>query len=168
VTSPFRKIGALEGMSGIRAICFRTGTSYMASPRALTKDEVLDMVRAGKSLEGADLRGTDLTGIDLAGRSLRNAKLGEALLVRANLSGTDLSGASLWHADLKYADLSGANLEDADLDFCNLEGVTLKGARIRKTTFPLKRVKMRDVMASVQTGRRLVCLMEEDEDEMPI
>jgi uncharacterized protein YjbI with pentapeptide repeats len=96
---------------------------------------------------------------------MRNAKLGEALLVRANLSGTDLTGASLWHADLKYADLSGANLEDADLDFSNLEGVTLKGARIRKTTFPLRRVTMNDVINSVNTGRRLTVMLPSDDDE---
>lgn len=99
---------------------------------------------------------------------MRNCKLGEALLVRANLSGSDLSGASLWHADLKYANLTGANLEDADLDFSNLEGVTLKGARIRKATFPLNRVAMNDVLASVQTGRRLQVTLDFDEDEEPI
>ena len=88
--------------------------------------------------------------------------------MRANLKGTDLSGASLWHADLKYADLTGANLEDADLDFSNLEGVTLKGARIRKATFPLKRVRMSDVLTSVQTGRRLVVQQSDDDEDEPI
>ena len=164
LSHPRRTRGARGGWVDEKRQC----EDEMPSPRALTKDEVMDMVRRGESLDGADLRGTDLTGIDLAGRSLRNAKLGEALLVRANLSGTDLTGASLWHADLKYADLSGANLEDADLDFCNLEGVTLKGARIRKTTFPLRRVRMDDVMVSVQTGRRLTVQIPDDDDEEPL
>ncbi len=46
--------------------------------------------------------------------------------------------------------------------------MTLKGARIKKTTFPLRRVAMKDVQLSVQTGRRLSVATIDDEDEEPL
>ena len=127
----------------------------MPSPRAYTKEEVVSMLHRGESLEGIDLRGSDLSGLDLSGIMLRNSKLGDANLFQCNLAGADLSGASLWHANLKNANLDFANLEGADLDFANLEGVTLRCARIRKATFPLKKVTMDEVRASVCSGKRL-------------
>ncbi|MDP7113258.1 MAG: pentapeptide repeat-containing protein, partial [Myxococcota bacterium] len=48
-----------------------------------------------------------------------------------------------------------ANLEGADLDFANLEGVTLRSARIRKATFPLKKVTMNEIEDAVVRGKRL-------------
>ena len=60
-----------------------------------TKACVVDKVKSGANLGGADLRGANLVGADL--------------------SGADLSGAYLRGADLSGADLSGANLRGADL-----------------------------------------------------
>ena len=59
------------------------------------KDTLIEAVRSGADLYGADLRGANLRGADLYG---------------ANLRGADLRGADLYGANLRGADLYGANL----------------------------------------------------------
>ena len=64
---------------------------------------------------GADLRGADLCGADLRGADLRGADLCGADLRGADLCGADLCGADLCGANLRGADLRGADLREADL-----------------------------------------------------
>ena len=67
------------------------------------KDTVMEAVRRGAYLGGADLRGAYLGGAYLGGADLRGAYLGDA----------DLGGAYLRDAYLGGADLRGAYLGDA-------------------------------------------------------
>ena len=69
------------------------------------KDTVVEAVKQGANLEGANLEGANLEG--------------------ANLKGAYLKGANLEGANLKGAYLKGANLEGAYLKGANLEGAYL-------------------------------------------
>ena len=79
-------------------------------------ETVLDAIRRGADLRGADLYGADLRDANLCGANLRDA---------------DLRGANLRDADLRCADLCGANLRDADLRGADLRGANLYGADLR-------------------------------------
>ena len=79
------------------------------SNEPMTREQILEAVRAGKSLRGANLRSANLSGADLSGADLRSADLRSA-----NLSGANLSGANLRGADLSGADLSGADLDTGE------------------------------------------------------
>ena len=104
-------------------------------------ETVLDAIRRGANLRGADLRGANLRGANLRGANLRDADLCGANLRDADLCGAYLCGADLCDADLRGANLCGAdlydaNLRDADLrdaDLCdaNLCGADLCGADLR-------------------------------------
>ena len=67
------------------------------------KDTLIEAVKKGADLKGADLRGAYLTGADLRGAYLTGADLRGA-----HLTGADLTSAYLRGADLKGADLRGA------------------------------------------------------------
>ena len=97
------------------------------------KDTVVEAVRCGAYLSGADLGGAYLSGADLRGAYLRGAylrgaDLRGAYLRGAYLSDADLGGADLSGADLRGADLRGAYLSDADLGGADLGGADLSGA----------------------------------------
>jgi hypothetical protein len=77
-------------------------------------ETVLEAIRRGADLGGANLCGAYLRGANLRG---------------ANLCGAYLRGADLCGADLRDADLRGANLRDADLRGANLCGADLRGAK---------------------------------------
>ena len=77
-------------------------------------ETVLEAIRRGADLGGANLCGAYLRGANLRG---------------ANLCGAYLRGANLCGADLRDADLRGANLRDADLRGANLCGADLRGAK---------------------------------------
>ena len=85
----------------------------------------------GAYLRGADLCGADLRGADLRGAYLCDANLRGAYLCDANLRGADLCGADLRGADLCGADLRGAYLRGADLRDTDLRGADLCGANLR-------------------------------------
>jgi hypothetical protein len=86
------------------------------------KDTVIEAVKSGANLYGANLSGAKLYGANLSG----------AKLYGANLSGANLSGADLSGADLSGADLSGANLSGADLSGADLSGAKRYGAKIKR------------------------------------
>lgn len=109
-----------------------------------SKEEVLQRLEQGESLERADLSGLDLQGVclakanlawvDLAGANLSGADLRGANLTNASmrevfLSDAKLDGAVLRNADLDGANLSAASLLEADLANANLEGASLERAR---------------------------------------
>ena len=83
------------------------------------KDTLIEAVKSG-----ADIRGADLSGADLSSADLRGAYLSSAYLRGADLSGADLSGA-----DLSGADIRGAYLRGADLSSAYLRGADLRGAK---------------------------------------
>ncbi|MCB9760070.1 MAG: pentapeptide repeat-containing protein [Alphaproteobacteria bacterium] len=128
----------------------------MKSPkRPLSRKQVLELLRRGKSLEQADIRGLDLSGLCFDGVNLRWTKLADANLARCSFRGADLTSASMWHANLKDAIFDEAVLDGADLDCANIDGCTFKDARIRKTIFPIPRDQMGQVMESIRLGTRI-------------
>ena len=88
-------------------------------------ETVLDAIR-----RGADLRGADLRDADLCDANLRDANLCDADLRDANLCGAYLCGADLCDANLYGANLCDADLCDADLRGANLYGADLCGANL--------------------------------------
>jgi uncharacterized protein YjbI with pentapeptide repeats len=93
--------------------------------------------------------------VNFDGANLTHAKLAECNLTRASFRGTDLRFASLWHSECKDAIFDSANLEEADLDYANLDGCTFRNAKIRKAVFPLSKLPLADIQASVRTGRKV-------------
>ena len=93
-----------------------------------TSITLIEAVKSGTDLSGANLFGANLFGANLFGANLSRANLSGADLSRATLSGADLSRANLSGADLSRANLSGANLFGA-----NLSGTTLFGANLSGT-----------------------------------
>ena len=89
-------------------------------------ETVLEAIRRGADLRGADLCDANLCGADLCDANLRGADLCDANLRGANLCGADLCGANL-----RGADLRDANLRDADLRGANLCGADLRNANLR-------------------------------------
>ena len=85
---------------------------------------LIEALKSGADLCGADLYGANLRGANLCGADLCGADLREA-----NLYGADLCGANLRGADLYGADLCGANLRGADLYGADLCGADLYGAK---------------------------------------
>ena len=85
------------------------------------KDTLIEAVKRGANLGGADLRVANLGDACLRGAYLRGA----------NLVGADLGGADLRVADLGGANLGGANLRGADLGDADLGGANLGGANLR-------------------------------------
>ena len=77
------------------------------------KDTVIEAIKKGADLRGANLRGADLRGANLRGADLRSADLRGADLRSADLRGADLRGADLRGAYLRSADLRGADLRGA-------------------------------------------------------
>ena len=88
-------------------------------------EQLIDLIKRGDSLEGANLVGANLAQRDLARASLQDANLS-----KASLSGANLEDANLAEADLFSADLSGTNLEGASLEDANLEDTTLEDAAL--------------------------------------
>lgn len=130
------------------------------APQSLSRKQVLDALRRGRSLMDADLRGTDLSGISFEGVDLQWVKLADANCAQCNFNGANLSGASMWHANLKEATFDNAVLDFADLDETNLDGCTFLGARIKKTIFPNPRVSLPLVEASIKDGSRVMLARE--------
>jgi len=85
-----------------------------------TREEVIEKVTKGESLEGADLSGIDLSNVDFrskyyGGHCEKSADFSRANLIKANFNGADLRDAKLISADLTGADLYGVVLDGADL-----------------------------------------------------
>ena len=94
-------------------------------------ETVLDAIRRGVNLRGADLRDADLRGVNLRGANLYGANLRGANLCGANLCDANLRGANLCGANLRGAALCGANLRGANLRGADLRGANLYGADLR-------------------------------------
>ena len=109
------------------------GKIVFQSSKSTMKEAVVEAVKSGANLYGANLHEADLSGADLYEADLHEADLRRANLYEADLSGAnlheaDLSGADLYEADLHEADLRRANLNEADLRGANLRGANLNEA----------------------------------------
>ena len=94
------------------------------------KDTLVEAVRRGANLGGANLRGAYLGGAYLEGAYLGGAYLEGAYLEGAYLGGAYLEGAYLGGAYLEGAYLDSANLRGANLEGANLEGANLDSANL--------------------------------------
>ena len=94
-------------------------------------ETVLEAIRRGADLRGADLRSADLRSANLRDADLRSADLRNADLCDANLRNADLCGANLSDADLRSANLRDADLRSADLRNADLRGADLRNADLR-------------------------------------
>ena len=101
---------------------------YSSVDNTLAKT-VLEALKGGADLCGADLREANLYGANLYGANLREAYLYGANLYGANLREADLREAYLYGANLREADLREANLYGANLYGANLRGADLYGAK---------------------------------------
>jgi uncharacterized protein YjbI with pentapeptide repeats len=87
------------------------------------REQVLALLREGKSLALAELTGMDLSGVDFSGADLTGAHLESA-----NLQGAKFAKARLTEAVLAHAQLQGADLRGAQLQRANLGGAVLARA----------------------------------------
>ena len=94
-------------------------------------ETVLEAIRRGADLRGANLRNADLCGANLSDADLRSADLRDANLRNADLRSANLRDADLRSADLRSADLRGADLCDANLRNADLRGANLRDADLR-------------------------------------
>lgn len=143
----------------------RRKTEDDLAPQSMSRKQVLDALRRGRSLIDADLRGTDLSGINFDGVDLAYTKLADADLSQCSFIGANLSSASMWHANLKNCTFDSSILDFADLDEANIDGCTFRGARIKKTIFPNARMALSMIEESIDTGAPVVLAREADEDE---
>jgi uncharacterized protein YjbI with pentapeptide repeats len=122
----------------------------------MNREEILDAVRNGMDLTGADLWKANLAGANLQDADLTKAVLLEANLLEAKLIGANLTkanlikgklikadlleanltGAFLWQADLTGADLTGADLTGAELVSADLTGADLIEACLSRAQLP--------------------------------
>jgi uncharacterized protein YjbI with pentapeptide repeats len=133
------------------------------APTSMTRKQVMDALRKGRSLVEADLRGADLTGLNFDGRDLSFTKLADADLSGCTFKGARLEGASMWHANLQGAVMDEAVLDFADLDCANIDGCRFRGARIKKTIFPNPRESLDQIESSIRTGQA-IRLPRDDQD----
>ncbi|WP_243358670.1 DUF2169 domain-containing protein [Fundidesulfovibrio terrae] len=135
-----------------------------------TREEVVAMHAAGRTLSGAILSGVDLSGLDLSGADFTGCRLGRTNFTKAVLDGctfnkamaqnADFTGASLKGArfeqamltrtSFKKALLSGADLRQASLNQADLEGADLEGADMR-----LAALTKSNLTGAVFSGARL-------------
>ena len=95
------------------------------------RDTVMEAIKRGANLEGAELHGIDLSDANLQGANLRGANLDSANLRGSVLSNANLCYSSLRDADLRDADLHMSNLRCACLFMANLDGANLLRADLR-------------------------------------
>ena len=95
------------------------GKIVFQSSKSTMKEAVVEAVKSGANLYGANLHEADLSGANLHEADLSGADLHEA-----DLSGANLYGANLYEAELYEADLYGADLYGADLQSAKFYGTT--------------------------------------------
>ncbi len=135
------------------------------APQSMSRKQVLDALRRGRSLIDADLRGTNLSGINFDGVDLAYTKLADSDLSQCSFVGANLSGASMWHANLKNCAFDRSILDFADLDEANIDGCTFRGARIKKTIFPNARLAISMIEESIVAGTPVVLAREGESNE---
>ncbi len=111
----------------IKSIC---GQVLYSSDKLTLIEAVIEAIKSGADLSGADLSDANLRSADLSGANLRSADLSGANLSGANLSGANFRSANLRSADLRSANLRSADLSGADLSGANLSGADLSGANL--------------------------------------
>ena len=121
----------------------------------LTREQVIEDYRKGKSFDGKNLSGLDLSGLDLRGIDLRKARCNKTNFSKTILDDADLSGILAKEADFskasmqrifskkgvftksffKEADLTGADLDMVSMQETDLEKANLNTAKLKKVMF---------------------------------
>jgi uncharacterized protein YjbI with pentapeptide repeats len=111
---------------------------------AAMSDDLVEALRRGEGLKGAELRGIRLHQLDLSGANLEGADLAEATIENVNFDGANLAGArfteSVWtsvtarnarldRANLELSALRGVDFTDASLVSANLSRTTIDNVR---------------------------------------
>lgn len=99
------------------------------------REQVIALLREGKSLALTELTGVDLSGIDFSNADLTGAHLESANLQGARFAGAKLNEAVLAHAQLQKADFRGAKLQAANLGGAVLTGTVFDEADCTSATF---------------------------------
>jgi uncharacterized protein YjbI with pentapeptide repeats len=86
----------------------------------LTREDLIEHLRNGISLEHSDLNGLDLRGIDFSKANLKWANLAEC-----RLDGSRFTMSNMAHANLEEANLTGCNLSEVNLSDANLHKAVL-------------------------------------------
>jgi uncharacterized protein YjbI with pentapeptide repeats len=135
-----------------------------------SRQQVLDKISRGESLERADLRDAslsqaqlenanlrraDMEGANLEGSNFRNANLSNANLRDAYLAGAVFEGANLQKSDLEGANLDGARLQKADLSRANLEGASLQGAQLSGARLNFAQLELANLGGAILDGVQL-------------
>ncbi|MDQ7032713.1 MAG: DUF2169 domain-containing protein [Desulfonauticus sp.] len=108
--------------------------------KQLTREEVIEIYKKTKSLEGRILSGLDLSGLDLKGVNLKGA-----ICIGTNFKNTILDGANLSGVIARDADFSGASMKNtvsikgiftgSSIKEANLQGAYLKMCSLDKVDF---------------------------------
>lgn len=124
-------------------ICNINGELIHKSEALDMRGAVIEAVKGGVDLTGADLSNANLLGVSISGATLQGANFYRSKLKDADLSACDLRGAILDDACLAEANLSAAKLEGASLYCTNfqeaciaqacLDKANLRGACLFKT-----------------------------------
>ncbi|MFP5221837.1 MAG: DUF2169 domain-containing protein [Acidobacteriota bacterium] len=147
-----------------------------------TRQEVIDMHAAGRSLSqallggvdlsGLDLSGADFTGCRLAGTKFTGARLDGCLFATSMAQGADFGGASLKGArfdqamltktsfkkaglqntDMRQANLKQADMEGADLSGANLTMASFSKANLAKAVFSGAALRLTAIQECLMTG----------------
>ncbi len=92
------------------------------------RQPILDSMRVGGLLKGAELLGTALSGTRLPNAELQRAILRQAAMKQTDLRDADLEQADLWQADLQGAKLNNTKLFRANLYMAQLQQADLQRA----------------------------------------
>jgi len=98
------------------------------------KTRLLEDIKAGRSLKGANLSRVDLSNVDFSRMNLSAANLSRSILTNTNFFDANLKKAEFVGADLSNSDLTGADLEGADLTRAYMRGARLWHASLINAT----------------------------------
>ncbi len=116
------------------------GTPPLASRSFELKENALEAVKNGGSLEHQDLAGIDFSGEDLRMVNFSNCYLEQCNFSQSNLEGANFKGAILARSDFSHANLRSANLGESNIgacnfNYCDLSHASTKGAEYGKSDF---------------------------------
>ncbi len=101
----------------------------------LTREDVIQMHKDGKSLAGRQMSNLDLSNLDLSGADMKNGKLLNTNLQNTKLDGADLTKAKALEADLTGASLAGASIESAVFMKAKMPGANLSKTKATRAIF---------------------------------
>lgn len=131
-------------------------TARLKAARSIEERQpILDSMRVGGLLRGAELLNTTLVGTQLPRAELQDAILRQAALKRIDLHEADLRRADLWQADLEQAQLAAANMEEANLYMAQLHQANMQGANLKEANLGQATIQGADLGEALLDGANL-------------